>query len=485
MSTHASSLPPNISLNLLGAEIEQLHSECRSRYPHHDFFNPPSTSIFTRRRNGSSPPKNFKVKIQLNNSSNLSTDISARSGCDRLDENVRGFEQDAAPSPFLLVVVGLSISLFASNLYYAQPLLTTIASDLHLAPSWAGSIVSAGQVGYALGLLMLVPMADSVENKRLVLICWFFTLIGLIGLATAQSAAVFLFSAAVVGFFSSGAQILLPYLSHIIPELRRGRVIGAIMAGVLTSVMLARPFALFVASAFDWRAVYYLSGVATFSAGAVLWRTMPARMPNRRIRYRETLLSMCKLFRNEAEVKRRTVYQALLFASFTMFWTVSPIVLTEHFAFSQTQIGLFALAGAGGVFAAPLAGRVSDRGSTRAGTTVASLLVVASFSLSIWSVETGILLALVSAAVVIDASIQTAQVLSRIVVLEVNSKIRGRINALYMTIVYLSGAAGSILGVSLYFSFGWTAVAILGVVAGLGVLVGVMTESSRPRPALS
>lgn len=383
----------------------------------------------------------------------------------------------ATPSPFLFVMVGVSIALFASNLYYAQPLLTTIASDLHLAPGWAGSVVSASQIGYGLGLLMLAPMADAVENKRLVLTCWFFTLIGIVGIATARSAAAFLFFALVVGIFSSGAQILVPYLSHLIPEARRGRVVGAIMAGVLLAVMLARPFALFVAAAFGWRAVYCFSALAMLGVGLGLWRTMPVRRPER-IPYHQTFLSLRSLFANERKVRRRTAYQALLFASFTMFWAVVPMVLADLFAFSQTRIGLFALVGAGGVLAAPLAGRVSDNGSTRAGTATASLLIVAAFALSIQAVEMRIMLALIAAAVVIDASIQMAQVLSRMVVLEVNSHIRGRVNAVYMTIVYLSGAAGSMLGVSLYVSFGWTVVAALGAIAGLCVLTGTMKEKA-------
>lgn len=382
----------------------------------------------------------------------------------------------------MFIVVGISIALFASNLYYAQPLITTISADLGLTPAWSGTVVSAGQIGYAVGLLVLVPLADTVENKRLALVCSVITLIGIVGIATAQSAGAFLSFAAMVGISSSGAQILVPYISHLVPEARRGRIIGSIMAGVLTSVMLARPFALFVAAAWGWRTVYYFSAGATLCAVVGLWRMMPPRRPPRAIPYRETFFSMRRLFANEPQVQRRTAYQAVLFASFTMFWAVTPIVLADRFALSYTRMGLFALVGVGGVLAAPLAGRWSDNGSTRMGTAFASFLIVISFALSIWSVHIGILLALIAAAAVIDASIQMAQVLSRMVVLEVHSDIRGRVNALYMTIVYLSGAAGSIIGVSLYFRFGWTAVAILGALAGLAVLVGAILE---PRSAAS
>lgn len=376
----------------------------------------------------------------------------------------------------LFAMVGICISLFASNLYYAQPILLTIAHDLKLPTAWAGSTASAAQLGYGLGMLTLVPMADAFENKRLVLTCWLCTLCSLVGIALAQSAAAFFIFMVLMGFFSSGTQILIPYLSHIIPEAMRGRIIGMIMAGTLLSVMLARPFALFVAVTFGWRAIYLIAATATFVAGLGLWNMMPRRRPLPAIRYSETMRSMRGLFANEAGVQRRTIYQALLFASFTMFWTVIPIVLADRFGLSKSAIAIFALAGAGGVFAAPLAGRLSDNGSSRSGTALASVLAIIAFASSIWSVEMGLLTTLVIAAFVIDAAIQMAQVLSRMVVLEVSANVRGRVNAMYMTIVYVSGAAGSIIGILLYFSIGWTGVAVLGCGAASCVLIGIMSE---------
>lgn len=386
----------------------------------------------------------------------------------------------ATPPPTsLLLTIGASAALLVANLYYAQPLIITIGHDLGLKSDWVGSIVSVSQFGYGLGLLMLVPLADMVENRRLVLICGLTTMLGIIGVATARSAAAFLFFASVVGIFSSGAQILIPYLSHLLPPARRGRIVGAIMSGILLSVMLARPFALFVAAAYGWRTVYWLSALATFLMGIGLWRTMPPRKPEGYIPYHETLLSMRSLFRDEREVQRRTLYQALLFGTFTMFWAVIPIVLAERFAFTKTQTGLFALVGAAGVVTAPFAGRLADKGITRLGTGVASLLIACSFLFSIWPVAVLGTLMLGAVAFLIDGSVQMAQVLSRMVVLDVDSDIRGRINAVYMTMVYLSGAVGSVLGVSLYFSEGWPVVALLGSAAALIVFLGVLTETQN------
>jgi predicted MFS family arabinose efflux permease len=279
-----------------------------------------------------------------------------------------------------------------------------------------------------------------------------------------------------IGVFSSGAQVLIPYLSHLIPEARRGRVLGNIIAGVLTSVMLARPLALFVSAVWGWRAVYVASGLATAGLGVALWWTMPPRRPHERIAYPRTIASMFGLFASEARVCRRTIYQAVLFGCFTMFWAALPILLAERFGLSMQAIGLFALAGAGGVLAAPLAGRMADRGDVRTGTVIAGAFVAGAFFCSAVSVFWALPIAIAMTSFVIDGSIQVSQVLSRMVVLDVAPGVRGRVNALYMTSIYLSGAVGSLLGVSLYYAAGWLAISSVGMAGGLAVFLMAMTE---------
>jgi predicted MFS family arabinose efflux permease len=385
-------------------------------------------------------------------------------------------EEERAASTTLLFVGGASAAMFASNLYYAQPLLTTIAGELGLEPRFAGSVVSASQLGYALGLFLLVPLSDKIENRRLVLICVALTLVGLVGVASARSASAFLFFALMIGIFSSGAQVLLPYLSHMLPDARRGRILGNIVAGVLTSIMLARPFALFVSAAWGWRCVYLSSAIVTAFLGAALWWTMAPRRPHDRMSYRRTIASMFVLFASETQVRRRTLYQSVLFGCFTMFWAAMPILLAERFGLGVQQIGLFALVGAGGVLAAPLAGHIADRGGVRFGTMLGSASVAAAFICSAVSVYWMLPIALAMTSFVIDGSIQISQVLSRIVVLDVSPGVRGRVNALYMTSIYLSGAAGSLIGVTLLYAGGWLAITAAGALGGVVVFLLAMTE---------
>lgn len=361
------------------------------------------------------------------------------------------------------------MAVLVTNLYVAQPLILDIAAALRIEPELAGSVISASQFGYGIGLLLLVPLSDIVENRRLVLICGGVALAGTIGLALATSAALFLFCALLVGIFSSGAQVLLPFLTHILPPERRGGALGAIMAGVLGAVMLARPFALFVAGTLGWRAIYLILAVATFTLGLALMRVMPRRVPDYRASYASTIASMPMLLWHERAVVRRTLYQAALFAVFTMFWAVVPIVLAQHFHLSHVSIGLFALAGVGGAAASPLAGRAADRGYQRIGTVLACLVIALSWFAAIPLVWYLLLIPMALIAILIDGGVQTAQTFSRLIVLGVAPERRGRVNALYMTIVYTSGAMGSIIGVSLYMAWGWNAVAAAG-----GVLAGIV-----------
>jgi predicted MFS family arabinose efflux permease len=386
-------------------------------------------------------------------------------------------------SPLLLTVMSASIAILVTNLYFAQPLILDIAATLHIPAGYAGVVISASQLGYGLGLFLIVPLSDIMENRRLVLVCATIAVAGTIGLATATSAGMFLLCALIVGIFSSGAQILIPYLSHILPEERRGRAIGAVMSGVLTAVMLARPFALIVAATFGWRAIYWISAALTLAIGFVLARAMPRRQPTHRAAFHQTIASMAGMILTERMALRWTAYSAALFAIFTMFWAVIPIVLTQHFHLSHAGIALFALAGAGGALAAPLAGRIADRGLHQIGSIVASLLIALAYFSSIAAVGFLALLPLIGIAITIDGGMQASQTFARLAVLQSPPDRRGRVNALYMTFVYFSGALGSIAGVSLYIAYGWTTVALVGGALACCVVAARVIEVACARHA--
>ena len=374
-------------------------------------------------------------------------------------------------SRLLVPAIGLAAGSLIANLYYAQPLIAPIARDIGIGPAFAGTLVSMTQLGYGIGLLLVVPLSDLVENRRLVLWAMAGVLAALAAITTVHGALPFFCACLALGLCCSVAQVLLPFLAHVVPERRRAVVVGNVMAGVLTGVMLARPLALFVSAGFGWRAVYWGSAGLLLATGGLIAARMPRREPPGRMRYGEVLSSMARLFRTEHEVRRRAIYQALMFAAFSMLWAVAPIVLAERFGLNQFRIGLFALAGAGGALAAPVGARLSERGLIRPGTIGSAAAMAMALLASIWAVAALALVPFVILTVVIDAALQINQTLSRLVIFGAPAEMRGRVNSIYMTTLFTGGAIGSTLGSVTYRVGGWSLTAGLGAALAAGVAI--------------
>jgi len=399
------------------------------------------------------------------------------------DAPLAAADLETGPSAALITLVAISTGALVANLYYAQPLISAIAPEIGISPDLAGSVVSVTQIGYGAGLFLLVSLADLVENRSLVLTLLGFTTLGLIGAAVSASAAVFFLSAFVIGLCSTGAQVLIPLVAHLVPARRRGRVVGNVMAGVLTGIMLARPVALFIAASFGWRAVFWCSAVLMLGIGAALVRLMPRHEPRAGMHYGQILASMAGLLRDLPMLRWRAIYQALMFAAFNLFWTAAPLMLAEHFGLGEHGIGLFALAGAGGALAAPIAGRLADRGLISALTAGAMGALALCFYATGWAAAALALAALLVLTIVIDAAVQINQVVSQRLIFSGAPETRGRVNALYMTITFAGGALGSVLGTLSYHWGGWPATATLGGVIGTLALVLFAVQTRLARAA--
>jgi predicted MFS family arabinose efflux permease len=375
------------------------------------------------------------------------------------------------PSSALIILFAIATGALVANLYYAQPLIASIGPELDISPDLAGSIASVSQIGYGVGLFFLVSLADLVENRALVMGTLALTIVGSVAAATATSAPVFFAASLLTGLCSTGAQVLLPFIAHLAPEARRGRVVGSVMAGVLTGIMLARPAALFVAAAFGWRAVFWASAGLMLAIGVMLARVMPREKPRGGMHYGQILLSMFELFLQAPALRRRAAYQALMFAAFSMFWTAAPIMLADRFGLSQYSIAIFALAAAGGALAAPFVGRLADRGFTRVLTAGAMITLGLSFYGTDRAVTASSMVALVLLTVLLDAAVQTNQITGQRIIYAVPVETRGRMNAMYMTLLFAGGAIGSVLGTITYHWGGWNATASAGGVMGLLMLL--------------
>ena len=383
------------------------------------------------------------------------------------------------PSTALTVLFAVGCGLCVANIYYAQPLIGPIAEALQLHAGLAGLVMSLTQLGYGAGLLLLVPLADVVENRRLVLVLIGGAVLGLLGVALAGTATSFLVASFVIGVCAVAAQVLVPFASHLAAESSRGKVVGNVMAGLLGGIMLARPFSSVFAAAFGWRTVFDISALLMAGLAAMLGRALPQRRPVRPASYARTLASLPGIVRTTPLLRRRALYQALLFGAFQAFWTVVPLVLARDFDLSQIGIAVFALAGAAGALLAPWAGRLADRGRSRIGTVVAMVAVVLSFVIAAAAVRAGSLAALVVAALLVDGAVQAAQIFSIRSLYMLAPELRGRLNGLYMTSLFVSAAIASAAAAAVYTWRGWGALCVMGGGLGLIALAYGATEFGR------
>jgi predicted MFS family arabinose efflux permease len=397
----------------------------------------------------------------------------------------RGMKSGMSPgmSSGMIAVFAIATGQAVASNYLAQPLLETIRRDLHLTTAVAGLIVTVSQVGYALGLIALLPLGDLLERRRLITVLAAVTALGLAGAALAPSIGVFLAAAALVGFTSVMAQLLVPFAASLSPEAERGRVVGMVMSGLLLGILLARTASGFVAQLAGWRAVYWVAATLMLVQMIVLLRTLPTYRERVALSYPRLLASVFEITRAEPVLRWRAVYGAVSFAGFSVLWTTLAFLLSGRpYGYGAGTIGLFGLVGAAGAATAMLAGRFSDRGWKNPLTGLASLLLLVAY-LFIWRGATS-LAALLVGIVVLDIGAQALHITNQGEIYRLRPEARSRINAFYMMACFIGAAAGSSTAAFAYAAAGWRGVSLLG--AGYGLVSCVwwaldLVMARRPR----
>lgn len=369
-----------------------------------------------------------------------------------------------------------------ANIYYAQPIIEMIAPDIGLSPAMASLIVSLTQIGYALGLFFLVPLGDLLENRKLMIATTVLAIASLLGAAVTEQPNLFLLVSLLIGFSSVSVQILIPLAAHLAPAESRGRVVGSIMGGLLLGILLARPVSSVVADHFGWRAMFMAAAALMAFISVVLLMTIPKRQPDHSASYGQLLRSLGTLLREQPVLRQRAFYQGCMFASFSLFWTAVPLELVRNHGLSQTQIALFALVGAIGAIAAPIAGRLADAGHTHRASLLAMVLAVLSF-LPAFVHPLYSVIGLAVTGVVLDFCVQMNMVLGQRAVYALDAKSRSRLNALYMTSIFIGGAFGSAIASSVYEHGGWLGVMLVGSAFPLVALLRFLSASRQARVA--
>ncbi|MFM0006777.1 MFS transporter [Paraburkholderia dipogonis] len=358
----------------------------------------------------------------------------------------------------LIALFAFCCGAIVANLYYAQPITELIAPDIHMSSGTASLIVSLTQIGYAFGLFFLVPLGDLLENRKLMMTTALVSIASLGAAAFTHQPGWFLAISLLVGFSSVAVQILIPLAAHLAPDETRGKVVGTIMSGLLLGILLARPISSVIAGHFGWRAVFGTATVVMAIVTSVLALTIPRRQPDHKATYFQLIGSLGHLVRTMPVLRHRSLYQALMFASFSLFWTAIPVELTRQFRLSQTAIGIFALVGAIGATSAPVAGRLADAGHTVRATLIALVVGALAYTPALIHPAWGVV-GLVATGIVLDFAVQMNMVLGQREIYALHAASRNRLNALYMTSIFVGGAFGSALASPLYEHGGWPLVA--------------------------
>ncbi|WP_223827512.1 MFS transporter [Hymenobacter armeniacus] len=364
----------------------------------------------------------------------------------------------------LVWLMAVTCGLVVANIYYNQPLLAAIGRTFHKTDSGASLAATATQIGYTLGMLLVVPLGDMLERKRLML----FMLLGAAGAmaaaAFAPSFALLAAASVLIGLLSAVPQLLVPMAAHLAPEAERGRVVGRVMSGLLIGILLSRTVSGYVGLHLGWRAMFEIgAGLMVLLVALLAWQ-LPQDRPSFTGSYASLMKSLGTLVREQPALRRATLVGAFLFAAFSVFWTTLAFYLEgPRFHYGSDVAGFFGLIGAFGALAAPLAGKTADtRGPDY---TIGLGIALALGAYAILGLGGGWVAGLVVGVILLDVGVQATHISNQSLIFSLVPEARSRLNTVYMTGYFTGGSLGSVLGGLAWTHGGWPGVCLLG--AGL------------------
>ncbi|PZM08020.1 MFS transporter [Rhizobium tubonense] len=358
-----------------------------------------------------------------------------------------------------LLAMATASGIAVANIYYNQPLLGIIEAEFP-GQSATGLIPTATQLGYALGLLFLLPLGDIIHRRKLIIGQFVVLAVALALAAIAPTAWLLVLSSLVVGACSTVAQQIVPFAASLAPPEKRGATIGTVMAGVLSGILFSRTLSGFVGEHAGWREMFWIGVPLALVASAMMFVTLPNHRAASKMRYTAAIKSLAHLWKREPSLRVATFVQAALFASFTTFWTILALYLQgPHFNLGADVAGLFGIVGAVGVFAAPIAGRIADTRGPHFVVWLGAFVTLVSWV--IFGAWTSIA-ALVIGVIVLDFGIQSALVSNQHIIYALEPEARSRLNTIFMTGMFLGGAIGSAIATFAWGYGAWSAVSIVG-----------------------
>lgn len=365
-------------------------------------------------------------------------------------------------SNFLIVLMSIACAASAANLYYSQPLLEQISSFFNVSSSIIGIAAMLIQIGYAIGLIFLVPLGDIRERRSLIMTMLLCSAISLLLLSISFNIWWLLLSSLIVGMTSITPMLIVPLAVHIAKPVERGKVIGSVMSGLLIGILLSRVFSGIIGSILGWQIVYRIAAVMMVLLILAFKLWLPKSVPDSSMSYKELLKSLIGLLKNQPILLESSLIGAMMFGTFSIFWTsLSFLLKSPAYNLGAQAAGIFGLAGIVGALAASMVGRIADKRSPRFTLTIAiaisflSYICFLIFGYQMWGLIIGVIL--------LDLGIQSAQISNQARINALDAIARSRNNAVYMTFYFCGGALGSWLGTFFLGIFGWIGVCGVGI----------------------
>lgn len=384
---------------------------------------------------------------------------------------------EAALTGLLAAGAGLSVA----SIYYSQPLLGVVGADLHASPRLVGWIPTVTQLGYAAGLLLLGPLADRFDRRRVILAKLVALTLALLLAAAAPSVGGLLLASVVIGITATAAQDFVPAAATLAAPMHRGKLVGTVMTGLLLGILMSRAASGAAAAQFGWRTMFVLAAIAVAGLAVATWRVLPGFARNPALDYAALIRSLAALWRAHPALRRAAIAQGLLGLGFSAFWSTLAVMLhAAPFHLGSAAAGAFGLAGAAGALAAPFAGRIADRRGpllvVRLGATVSAAAFLA-MALGTLLPLRGELAVLVLGTVAFDLGVQGSMIAHQTIVYGLDASARSRLNAALMTTLFVGMALGSALGSLVLARDGWAGVMTL---AAFAAVAALLVQARRP-----
>ncbi len=358
-----------------------------------------------------------------------------------------------------VALMAVCTGLIVANIWYIQPLIVLIAKDFNIPENVAGSASYLTQAGYAVGLLLFVPLGDMIERKKQIILTLSLAIVALVVTALAKSFWLLQIACFMVGFGSIVPQLILPLSATLAHPSQRGKVIGMVMSGLLVGILLSRVLSGAIGEWLGWRSMYWIASILCLGLLPLIYKRFPTTKPAFRGNYLSLMKSVINLIKTQPMLREATAISFTCFAVFGSFWTTMVLLFSNQpFHFTSDKIGLFGLAGAAGAMAAPLVGKLGDKGNLRITVGYGLLLYIISIAFMYFTRQN--VIGCIAGVILIDVAQQSVHVSNQTRVYTLIPEARNRLNTVYMAFSFAGTAMGSALGLFLWKHYTWLGVSV-------------------------